>query len=114
MNAVEKVKKICKEKEISLHKLEISCGFANGYIGRLTKGTIPNDRLKKIADYLNVSVTYLMENTEFDNDVYNVDNADVINKINENVDLLNALKKYFELSKEKQKYVIGLIELLND
>lgn len=113
MNAVEKVKSICKERNISYHKLEMSCGFSNGYLSRLSKGTIPNDRLKKIAEYLNVSTTFLMEDNDFEIDIYNADNADVINKVNENADLLKALKTYFDLSKEKQKYVIDLIELLN-
>ena len=39
MNQVEKVKELCKERKISLHKLEMDCGFSNGYIGQLKKGT---------------------------------------------------------------------------
>ena len=60
MNAVERVKTICKERKIPISKLESSCGFANGYIGQLRKGVFPDDRILKIAEYLNVSVDYLV------------------------------------------------------
>lgn len=60
MNAVERVKKICKERKIPISRLESDCGFANGYIGQLRKGVFPNDRLETIAKYLNLSIQYLM------------------------------------------------------
>ena len=59
MNTVEFVKKICKERNIPLSRMEKSLGFANGYIGGLKKGTFPSDRLRKIADYLGVTPDYL-------------------------------------------------------
>lgn len=58
-NSVEKTKIICKERKIPISKLEKDLGFSNGYISQLRKGVFPYDRLKKIADYLNVSVEYL-------------------------------------------------------
>ena len=59
MNSVERVKQLCKEKKISLHKLEKDLGFGNGYIGQLKKGKLPDDRLYKIAEYLGVEPSYL-------------------------------------------------------
>lgn len=60
MTSVERVKCICKERRIPISKLEKELGFSNGYIGQLKKGIFPADRLKKIADYLEVSIDYLM------------------------------------------------------
>ena len=60
MNSVERVKAICKDRKIPISKLERDLGFANGYISQLRKGVLPDDRLAKIADYLSVSVEYLM------------------------------------------------------
>ena len=60
MNSVERVKKLCKERKIPISRLEKDLGFANGYIGQLRKGTFPDDRLLKIAEYLNVSTSYIM------------------------------------------------------
>lgn len=61
MNEVDKVKAICKERNIPLSRVEKSCGFANGYIGQLKKGVFPSDRLIKIADYLDVPLSELSE-----------------------------------------------------
>ena len=59
MNTVERVKMICKERKIPLSRLERECGFSNGYIGQLRKGSIPDDRLLKIANYIGMTVDQL-------------------------------------------------------
>ena len=60
MNTVERVKMICKERKIPLSRLERECGFANGYISQLKKGSIPADRLQIIADYLGMDIKELL------------------------------------------------------
>lgn len=64
MNTVERVKNICKERHIPISKIEKDLGFANGYIGQLKKGVFPDDRLALIADYLNLSIDYLLGKTD--------------------------------------------------
>lgn len=64
MNSVELVKKICKERKIPISRLEKDCGFSNGYIRKLQEGKFPSDRLMIIANYLNLSVSYLMTGGE--------------------------------------------------
>ena len=64
MNSVERVKTICKDRKIPISKLERDLGYSNGYIGQLRKGTFPNDRLKEIAEYLEVSIDYLVTGKE--------------------------------------------------
>lgn len=64
MNSVERVKQICKERKIPISKLERDLGFSNGYIGQLRKGVFPDNRLYSIANYLNVTIDYLMNGTE--------------------------------------------------
>lgn len=60
MNSVERVKQVCKERKIPISRLEKELGFANGYIGQLKKGSFPDDRLRAIAKYLNVSADFLI------------------------------------------------------
>jgi transcriptional regulator with XRE-family HTH domain len=69
MNSVERVKAICKERKIPISKIEKDLGFANGYIGQLRKGVFPADRLKNIAEYLDVSTEYLLSG--YDNESKN-------------------------------------------
>ena len=60
MDSVKRVKEICKSRRIPISKLERDLGYANGYIGQLRKGTFPANRLAEIAQYLSVSVDYLL------------------------------------------------------
>lgn len=64
MNSVERVKAICKSRKIPISKLEKDLGYANGYIGQLRKGVFPANRLSEIANYLSVSLEYLMTGEE--------------------------------------------------
>lgn len=61
MDSVELVKQICAERKIPISKLERDLDFSNGYIRKLKEGKFPSDRLQKIADYLGVSVNYLLD-----------------------------------------------------
>lgn len=60
MTSVERVKAICKERNLSIAKLERELGYSNGYIGQLRKGVFPTDRLIQIAEYLSVDVNELL------------------------------------------------------
>nr|DAG01286.1 MAG TPA: repressor protein [Myoviridae sp. ctk6V34] len=77
MNSVDFVKKICSDRGIALSRLEKDCGFGNGYISQLRKGVFPADRLQKIANYLNLSTSYISscgeENNTFTIDLDNLD-----------------------------------------
>lgn len=64
MNTVERIKNLCKERGISTHKLEMECGFANGYISSLKEGKIPTDRALTISRYFNTTLDYLIMGIE--------------------------------------------------
>lgn len=101
MNSVERVKTICKDRKIPISKLERDLGYSNGYIGQLRKGTFPNDRLKEIAEYLEVSIDYLMTGEDksslTDNKYYiNEETAEMANKILRN----NELKLLFSAAQD--------------
>ena len=72
MTAVERVKAICKERHIAISRLEKDCGFGNGYIAQLRKGTFPADRLQKIASYLGVTSQYLLTGVEAEDDALEI------------------------------------------
>lgn len=66
MNSVELIKKLCKERKIPISKLERELGYGNGYISQLRKGAIPSNRAIEIAQYLNISLSYLLSGGEID------------------------------------------------
>lgn len=98
MNSVERVKKICKERKIPISRLEKDLNFANGYIGQLKKGVFPDDRLKAIADYLNVQSAYLTGESEFKTKEEMF--AFLDEKYNKDGKLAKQVKKIEELNKK--------------
>lgn len=86
MDTVERVRKAIKESGMTNAMVERCCGFANGYINGLRKGTMPADRLQKIAKLLNVSYEYLLTGKE-DGYYINPEAAEMAQQIYDNKDL---------------------------
>lgn len=58
------ISNLCKEKGISIARLERECGLGNATV-RGWKNSMPNaDNLKRVADYFGVSVDSLMAAVE--------------------------------------------------
>lgn len=110
MNTVEKIKAICKERKIPISILEKACGFANGYIGQLKKGSVPDDRLLKIASYLSVPVEYITSGTI---SALDTEMADLVKGIIENTTLRLIVEGARTLHDNEHEYVLNLIKLLN-
>lgn len=110
MNAVERVKTICKERKIPISKLESDCGFANGYISQLRKGVFPDDRILKIAEYLNTSVNYLMTGKEME---FTAEMADTDSEL---LFMEKRIKEYAlklsKLSEEDKTQIMNMIDRL--
>ena len=60
MNLKERIKTLCKEKGITVNKLEKTLGFGTGYVAKLENSTPNTAKIQLIADYFNISVDYLM------------------------------------------------------
>lgn len=54
MTSVEYVRKICKEKGITVAKLERDLNFSNGYLNPKKMQTLPRERVLLIAEYLDI------------------------------------------------------------
>ena len=52
--------KLCKDRGISIAKLERETGLGNGTIGRWEKSSPNVDNAKKVADFFGVTVDSLM------------------------------------------------------
>ena len=56
--SADRIRELCQKRGISIHKLEVDCGFSNASLSRPRELT--EKRLAKIADYFGVSVDYLL------------------------------------------------------
>lgn len=59
MTTYERIIELCKENGIKQTSLEKDLGFGRGSIGKMKQYGTSYDRLKKIADYFNVPISYL-------------------------------------------------------
>ncbi|NBK00455.1 XRE family transcriptional regulator [bacterium 1xD8-48] len=57
----EKLETLCKEKGISIAKLERDCCIGNATVRRWDKAFPRIDTLKKVADYLGKPIEYFLE-----------------------------------------------------
>lgn len=113
MNSVERVQAICKERNIKMSHLEKACGFANGYVCQLKKGTFPDDRIGKIAEYLDLSVEYLRTGEEKYND-FSPKSAKLVGMMRSDADISSVVSHYFELPEEKRKKIASAFEMILD
>ena len=112
MNSVERVKTICKDRKIPISKLERDLGYSNGYIGQLRKGTFPNDRLKEIAEYLEVSIDYLMTGEETKGYYLNEETAKLAQEMFEDEDMRSLFDMKRNMPPERFKAHIKFMKNL--
>lgn len=56
-----KIKSLCKEKGVSIAKVEKECNIGNATIRRWDRSFPRIDTLKKVADYFGVPIDYFLE-----------------------------------------------------
>lgn len=83
MEIKDRVKQLADRKKISLPQLEQELGFGNGTIVKWDKSIPKADKLKKVADYFNVSMNYLM-----DDSLSSSDYKDIAKNLNEMMEQL--------------------------
>lgn len=56
----DNISRLCKERGISVARLERELGFGNGIIGKWANSSPTVEKLKKVADYFGVTVDSLL------------------------------------------------------
>lgn len=64
MSIVERIRQVTAQKEISLAEMERDLGFSNCSIRKWDKASPSVDKVKAVAEYLDVSVDWLVEDIE--------------------------------------------------
>jgi repressor LexA len=65
MTFLDRLDELCKEKNISKRKLEREAGLSNGVTSKWKDKNPNQDSLQKMSEYLGVSVSYLIGESEF-------------------------------------------------
>ena len=112
MTVLERIKETARQKKnISLTVLEQESGYSNGSLAKAKD--IPSSRIAEIANFLDVSMEFLMTGIEKSLDEkYGDDMTHLYALIRNDAELSKALHKYFTLTKDKKKHVLELIDFL--
>jgi transcriptional regulator with XRE-family HTH domain len=113
MTIRERIKQECAKKQISLNKLESDCSLAKGYVSKLDK-SVPNaTKLQKIADYLGVSLDFLMNGNK---DGYYLDDEakHIMQVMFERPKLKEIFDLFIDLSDEDAGTVIPILQALHN
>ena len=112
MNLYEKIKMLCKEREISIAKLESELGFGNGSIRKWGNAAPATDRLEKVADYFHVSTDYLLNREDKKIELNARDEKDIaksLERIMDNLENGEALAYGGEVPEEdKELYRVAI------
>lgn len=115
MTLLERIKSLCRSKKnISITTLEQTLGYSNGSLAKAKD--IPSSRVMEIADYLEVSVDYLMTGEEPQIDyLYTDENADFlieVTRMAKDKEFVNRMRKYMELLNDSRKSVDDMIDFM--
>lgn len=111
MTIYARIQKLCKRDKITVTKLEKTFGKSRGFYQKWTYAMPNTANLIEVADFFNVSIDFLLGRPDRTG-AYEDDQAFIDAKISEDLDLKEAIEKYYTLSEEKKKHVIELINLL--
>lgn len=107
----EVYQRLLDEKGLKNADVARATGISNMTLSDWKRGkSVPkSDKMRKIAEYLNVSVDYLMTGTEKSYSEYD---ALLDACISEDAELKEAIKKYYSLDNQKKKHILETIDLL--
>ncbi len=97
MTLRDRIRELAKLRGLSLPKLEAELGFGNGTIVRWDTASPTAEKLQIVADYLDVSVDYLLgRESESDDDLRKIERARNKMTPKDQKKMLNILKASFQ------------------
>ena len=122
MTIKERISVLAKHRNTTLQKIECDLNFGRGTISRWDKSSPSVDKLQQVAQYLNVSIDYLLGNVIYDNspDLYpyveesetyytDPEVSEYANKLKNNPGMRILFDAAEDMSKEDIDFVVDLI-----
>lgn len=111
--------KLCVENNVTPYRVSKETGVTTATLTAWKQGKYEpkKDKLQKLADYFDVSLSYLMTGKEPQADyLYTDENADFLIEVTrkaKNKDFVEMMKKYMELMDTDKKSVDDMIDFLH-
>lgn len=94
MDMKERIRHLCKINHVSMNRVEEDLGFGKGYLSKLGTSKPNAEKLKKIADYFNVSLDFIMTGKEENEEK------------NQRIDIKDELERMRDLLKNRTRHPI--------
>ncbi|OZV10752.1 hypothetical protein CIW83_18195 [Tissierella sp. P1] len=109
MGVYDRIKNLCKQNNISVLKMETELEFTSGTVSKWNKHKPSYDRVRKVADYFNVSVEHILGEEQ-------KETPSLLEGANENtLTFFKELEKMGlfseDMSMEEQEYLINIIKV---
>jgi len=98
LSMVDRICELSQKNGLSISALERTLGLGNGIIGKWRKQSPSCDKLKLVADYLNVSIDFLISGKQH--------NSEILNEIEE-----QHIKKYRILDEHGKEIVDAVLDI---
>lgn len=72
MQIYDRIKKLCKQKGVSITAVEAELGFARGSLSKIDKNKPSMEKVEKLASYFNTSTKYIMAGEESETDRFSL------------------------------------------
>lgn len=112
MALFNRIQNLCGKTGITQTELEKQLGFGKGTISKWSGKTIPAaDKLKKVADFFDVSMEYLMTGEEEEESYYaDRETDELYEAIQNNSDIKFLLSASRDMKKEDLDFVVNLVK----
>ena len=89
MTIYDRIKELCRKKEVTITGTEQHLGFARGSLSKINTSKPSMERIQMLADYLGSTPSYIMTGKEKEGDKYylNDETAEMAQEIFENKEL---------------------------
>lgn len=92
---VERIKELCDQRKITIAELERKLDFSNSSIRKWNTASPSFDKMKKVADYFDVSTDYLIGETDHKNLAKEVQKYEQFDKLS-NADVASSINFLLE------------------
>ena len=100
---IARIKFLCDNKKVTFAEVERKIGISNGQIRRWDKTSPNSDTLKKVADYFNVSVDYLLGRTD-DEEIHTIAaHHDGEDWTDDELEEIERFKEFVRLKRKQQE-----------
>ena len=108
----EKIRKLCKEKGVTVTEVERDLGFGRGSLSKINKHKPSNEKIKALADYFGISQDELtgVQTDALETYYYDAETMKLAQALHKNKELRVLFDAAQDISSDDLYFVYGLVQ----